>query len=311
MKRGARLLLGAVAAGALTVVALGAWVGSDLPGWLQWGQRVPIDRALGPAQVIDAQTGPLYVWRGGVATGPTVVLVHGFADSGPGWGAVAGELARHHPVVVPSLPGHGRSAPGPSESLSVAQLEQGFAAVMRQVDGPVALVGNSLGGLIVTRWAAAHPERVSRLVLVNAAVLRSPIDRADLIPKNAAALNRKNKYIVGDTFPELGWPIAGAMIALQDQPRYDALYDDVMAQPVWAEAALDGLSVPLTAVWGTPDPFLPLATVGEPLVARVPGAELVELPGCAHAPQYSCPAKLVEVLEGLLAPRQRLRGVEG
>ena len=304
MKPGIRVRFGLVGAGLLATVALGAWVASDLPGWLQWAQRVPINQALGPAQVLQAQTGPLYVWRGGVQTGPTVVLVHGFADSGPGWGAVAGELAKHHPVVVPSLPGHGRSAPGPNESLSVAQLEQGFAAVMDQVDGPVVLVGNSLGGLVVTRWAAAHPDRVARLVLVNAAVLRAPLNRADLIPKDAAALNRKNKAIVGDAFPELGWPFAGAMIALQDQPRYYALFDDVVAQPAWAEPVLDSLSMPLTAVWGTPDPFVPLAIVGEPLVARVPGSELIELPGCAHAPQYSCPDKLVDVLEGLLA-RQR------
>lgn len=115
---------------------------------------------------------------GGVSTavleggqGPPVVLLHGQGGWAGMWLPVIPELMETHRVVAPDLPGLGASEvpDGPPDAAGVLA----WLGELIQRIGPVppALVGASLGASIAARFAIAHPERLSRLVLVGAGSL--------------------------------------------------------------------------------------------------------------------------------------------
>lgn len=105
--------------------------------------------------------------------GPPLVLVHGLSGSSSNWAELAPLLAERHRVLIPELPGHGRSAPLPA-----AQTLNGYADRVRlsaAAEGmlPAPFVGHSLGGSVVLRLALRWPADVSALVLAASAGIAS------------------------------------------------------------------------------------------------------------------------------------------
>ncbi len=98
--------------------------------------------------------------------GPEVVLVHGLGGSHLNWMCVAPLLAERRRVIVPDLPGFGLSPRQGRVTLARAR-----EALLRLIDdvatGPVTLVGHSWGGAVALMTAAARPDAVSRLMLVD------------------------------------------------------------------------------------------------------------------------------------------------
>ena len=103
--------------------------------------------------------------------GPPVVLLHGQGGWSGMWLPVVPELVKTHRVVAPDLPGLGASEvpDGPPDAARV--LAWLGDLIERTCPVPPALVGASLGASIAARFAIAHPDRVSRLVLVGAGSL--------------------------------------------------------------------------------------------------------------------------------------------
>jgi 2-succinyl-6-hydroxy-2,4-cyclohexadiene-1-carboxylate synthase len=96
------------------------------------------------------------------------VLLHGFTGSSASWGerVIDGLTgARLTPVLV-DLPGHGRNSG--SGDPPIITLDDALATVAAAGDWPTDLAGYSMGGRIALHFAAAYPERVSRLVLESA-----------------------------------------------------------------------------------------------------------------------------------------------
>jgi pimeloyl-ACP methyl ester carboxylesterase len=97
---------------------------------------------------------------------PALVLVHGLGASGRSLERVAPLLAARFRVLVPDLPGFGDTG-GPH-----ATIEGMARAVLEALDedgvGEFAAAGHSMGGLVATALAELAPDRVTRLVLVNA-----------------------------------------------------------------------------------------------------------------------------------------------
>jgi pimeloyl-ACP methyl ester carboxylesterase len=102
-------------------------------------------------------------------TGLTIVLLHGFMDSGATWDMVAPVLARAgHDVLAPDLRGFGQSdyvGPGGYYHFPdyVADLAELVDAVAPRRLG---IVGHSMGGTVAALYAGAHPDRVERLALL-------------------------------------------------------------------------------------------------------------------------------------------------
>ncbi|MFE7416318.1 alpha/beta fold hydrolase [Rhodococcus sp. NPDC057529] len=102
--------------------------------------------------------------------GPTVLLLHG---GGPGASGVSNysrnidELAKHFRVVVPDLPGYGRSTKGIDQNDPFGYLADSIRGLLDRLGIERAhLVGNSYGGACALRLALDTPERVHRMVLM-------------------------------------------------------------------------------------------------------------------------------------------------
>lgn len=103
-------------------------------------------------------------------SGPTVVLLHASFMSLRFWDQLAAALSKQHRVVRLDFPMAGLTGPDPRQLYSMernAQLLDGLLAQLK-VD-TFSLLGTSSGGIVAFRYAAARPERVTRLILVNSA----------------------------------------------------------------------------------------------------------------------------------------------
>ena len=101
-------------------------------------------------------------------TGPAVVLLHGYGDTGDMWIPLATELARDHTVVVPDLRGMGLSAiptGGFTKKTQAADVAGVLDALkIDQLD----VVGHDIGNMVAFAFAASRPERTTRLVMMDA-----------------------------------------------------------------------------------------------------------------------------------------------
>ncbi len=110
----------------------------------------------------------LHVRVGG--SGPAVLLLHGYGESGDMWVALAAELARDHTVVVPDLRGMGRSARATTgfDKKNQAVDMAGVLDALGVANADV--VAHDIGNMVAFRIAAQYPQRVRRLVLIDAPV---------------------------------------------------------------------------------------------------------------------------------------------
>jgi pimeloyl-ACP methyl ester carboxylesterase len=111
-----------------------------------------------------------------------LVLVHGGRDHARNWDWVARAMRDEWHVVCPDLRGHGDSGWSPDGSYSMAYLVADLAQLVHQIsDGPICLVGHSLGGATTLRYAGVHPERVRKLVALEGLGI-SPLDQRETTP---------------------------------------------------------------------------------------------------------------------------------
>lgn len=102
-------------------------------------------------------------------TGPAVVLIHGFGDTGDMWAPLAERLVKDHTVVVPDLRGMGLSSHPETgyEKKNEAQDIAGVLAALK-VSGPVALVTHDIGNMVGYAFAAQNRDQVTRWVVMDA-----------------------------------------------------------------------------------------------------------------------------------------------
>jgi pimeloyl-ACP methyl ester carboxylesterase len=207
--------------------------------------------------------------------GPPVVLLHSSGEFAALWMRVIPDLVTTHRVVVPDLPGHGASvvADGHLDTDHVvAWLD---ALIEHTCPSPPALVGHGLGGAIAARFAIAHPDRLSRLVLVDALGL----DRFEPAPSFGLALHRFMEQPTEHTQDEFfrqcfvdldglrqqlgqSWePLAAYALDRARTPGMQAALGNLMPQlglPPIPPADLARISVPTTLIWGRHDLQVPL-----------------------------------------------------
>ena len=102
-----------------------------------------------------------------LGSGPGLILLHGIGTSGlANWHPVADQLAAEHTLVLPNLPGSGRSPlpGGPLDADTVA--DQVMATAVEAGPQRFALAGTSLRAAVAVKAAARYPDLVSRLVTV-------------------------------------------------------------------------------------------------------------------------------------------------
>lgn len=241
-----------------------------------------------------AQAGPYGLRYLEAGSGPPLVLVHGLGSSAmQDWGRLMAPLGRSFHVYAPDLPGFGRSE-RPDVPYGIPLQVEAVRAFMAAVGVSRArVVGNSMGGWIVARLAAEHPELVERLVLVAPAGMRpqdaAPIPAELLLPRDEEGL-RQLVAVVRHKPPPLPSFLARDILArkLRDEWIVRRTLESIRGGRHWLNGTLARATMPALIVWGRQDRLIP-AAYAEPLQAELPNATLRLLGDCGHVPMADCP----------------------
>jgi pimeloyl-ACP methyl ester carboxylesterase len=256
--------------------------------------------------------------------GDPVLLLHGFPQTGDCWHRVAESLSVRHRVIVPDLPGFGRSSSPPS--YDAAAVAGTLGALLDAVDAPRAtIVGHDWGGSLSFALALAHPERVERLVVTNA-----PFRKLDL--------KRGFHFLAFNIpmLPEVAFRLAGDRLVTfmlrAGSARKEVMHDDavrpyveayrtganvtsamsyyrtvtrsVIARRFRRGPSSDGpprrIAAPTLIVWGMRDPALP-ASVLESIERDIPQARVVRLDDVGHFVPDEAPEELARAIEDFIA----------
>ena len=236
---------------------------------------------------------------------PAIVLLHGAGFDHTTWALHSRWFAHHGFVVLaPDLPGHGRSAGAPLET--IADMADWTAALLDAAGVANArLVGHSMGSLIALETAARHPAKVSALSLIGTAATMTV--GPDLL-KAAEANDHDAVDMVsiwglgyqaglgGSLAPGL-WMHTGAQRVLE-ACRPGVLFNDLTACNAYqgALAAAAQVKVPATLILGERDMMTP-ARAGKALAAAMPNSRTVVLPGAGHMMMAERPDELLAALQ--------------
>jgi 3-oxoadipate enol-lactonase len=225
--------------------------------------------------------------------GPPLLLVHGFGGAAWNFSELAPLLPGKR-LILPDLPGHGGSSPLPAPTLA------GFADVLAQLlDGPVDVLGHSLGGVVALRLAERHPSLVRRLVLAAPAGISSSTRVAELTialtgiiqPGRIAgrrlgrvARSRRLRNLVFGGF-EVANPDLLTERAVHGFLRGPTMHTDALGAGLALAADdprrdLDRVRCPVLILWGARDKQVPLDDGFE--YARRLGAPLRVIADCGH-----------------------------
>jgi pimeloyl-ACP methyl ester carboxylesterase len=237
---------------------------------------------------------------------PSVVLIHGAGFDHSAWALHSRYFAHHgHSVLVPDLPGHGRSA-GPALR-TIAEMADWISALLDAARAASAqLIGHSMGSLIALEVAARHPQKVSALGLVGtaAAMTVGPDLLKAAEANDQAAIDMVSIWglgfgagLGGSLAPGL-WMHGGAQRVLQACAP-GVLFSDLSACNAYANAlpAAAKLKIPTTLVLGERDMMTP-AKAGKTLAAAIPNARTVVLHGAGHMLMSERPDELLAALKG-------------
>jgi len=119
-------------------------------------------------QDITVEGVKIHVRVGG--TGPAVVMLHGFGDTGDMWAPLAADLAKDHTVVVPDLRGLGLSSipDGGYDKKTQAGDIRGVLAALGIEHAVV--IGHDIGTMVAFAYASRYPQLTDRLVVMDAPV---------------------------------------------------------------------------------------------------------------------------------------------
>jgi pimeloyl-ACP methyl ester carboxylesterase len=232
-------------------------------------------------------------------SGAPLVLVHGAGGSADLWQPQLDGLGDVARVIAPDLPGHGpRRGRGGRSIAAYADWLNGFLETLG--DGPVVLVGHSMGGAIAQSVALARPERLAGLVLVGTGarlrVLARILDLLRERPGDGIGLIQQLSYAAA-TPPEC---VAVVDRVLRAGAPLVTLGDYLACDRFDARARLGVIRTPTLVVAGTEDRLTPVA-YSRFLAEAIAGARLVEIAGAGHFPQLEQPAAVNAAIRGFLA----------
>jgi pimeloyl-ACP methyl ester carboxylesterase len=255
----------------------------------------------------------LHVRDSGPKNAPAVLLLHGFGSSLHTWEPWAAVLAGDMRVISLDLPGTGLSAPDPNADYSDTRTLEILLALMDRLGiARTSLAGNSIGGRIAWTFAAKHPDRVNKLVLVSPDGFASPGFEYGKQPKVSATV-KLMRYALPKPLLRMSLAPAYANPAVLT----DALatrYHDLMLAPGTRDAMiarmeqtvlvnpvplLKRISAPALLVWGEQDAMIPFANSADYLKA-LPGSTLISFPGVGHLPHEEAPSQTIAAVHSFL-----------
>jgi pimeloyl-ACP methyl ester carboxylesterase len=226
----------------------------------------------------------------------TIVCIHGAGGQAEQWKYQIDHFSRNYRVLVPDLRGHGQSDQ-PRSSYSLEEFLWDFTQMLEQlkVAEPFVLMAHSFGGPIALTFAAAQPQRISKLVLIATApemhlnpfyeaLLKLPLPlralerlKPLLMPGFFAPLFVLQRILSGTLFPWRGW------------------------------ALLPTITTPTLIIGGQFDFIVPVSVL-QRTRAELTNARFELIRYARHLPQLERPDAVNRQIEGFIERRRSWRG---
>ena len=296
----------------LGVVFLGAGV------WLYTPDRpraaLEATYAAPPSTFVDIAGVRLHLRDTGPRDAPAVVMLHGFGASLHTWDDWAALLESDVRIIRIDLPGFGLTGPDPTGDYTDARSIAVLLALLDRLGVQRAtFIGNSMGGRIAWAFAAAHPDRVAKLVLVSPDGFAGPgVEYGK--PQEVPALMQVLPYTLPRSMLRANLAIAyadqGRLTDATVQRTYDMMVAPGVRSAIVARMRqmvlpdpvplLRRLAMPTLLLWGDKDGMIPVSNAQDYLAA-LPNASLVVVPGIGHVPQEEAPRESITPLRDFLA----------
>jgi len=239
-----------------------------------------------------------------ISTKNAVLVLHGWGVGSGSWVEVAESLARDgFRVVCPDMPGFGKSAEPekPWKIEDYVKFVEDFAAGLGLEK--FYLLGHSFGGGVAAVYAAAHSNKVEKLVLCDSAIIRK--ERLDWRQEYAKKMARGGKFLLGLPFMGGILPVARKIIYRfagvhdyhQTSPLMKKVFQNIVKEDLSAFAAL--IKTPTLIIWGDSDKSTPVEDAYE-LNKIIPGAKLEIIENCGHNPHRTHNEELVKKISEFL-----------
>ena len=288
---------------------------------------------------IELPTGvALDVQFGGAQGGEPVVLLHGFPESHRTWRAVAPALAEDHFVVAPDQRGFGGSdRPQEVEAYKADRIVEDLLALADALDiDRFTLVGHDWGGAVAWLAALRHPERIARLVIINAPhplifqrdvvedpaqraasqyirAFRNPMMEAGIEAMGLATFFDKSfgGHVDLSIIPAEerqayidDWARDGALTSMLNWYRATELVvpetDEDVSTPMWTKLPFPHVTMPTLVVWGMKDKAL-LPVQLEGLDGLVDDLRIVTVADAGHFVPWERPETVIAAVRDFLA----------
>jgi pimeloyl-ACP methyl ester carboxylesterase len=227
-----------------------------------------------------------------------VILLHGLGGSTQVWQLNIAALAEKYHVVVPDQIGFGKSDK-PLVNYRIRTYVDFLDQFCKQLGiERASLVGNSMGGWIATAFTAAFPDRVDKLVLVDAAGHAPP---KDLDTRSFYGLNPTTregmKVLVAKVFYNKLFLTDAAIdqaitarLAAGDGYTINSITESIIRGEDFLDDAVKTVKRPTLIIWGRQDGLVPVSE-GEQFNKDIAGSKFVVFDQCGHMPQIEKPAE--------------------
>lgn len=235
---------------------------------------------------------------------PTVVFIHGAEHDHSVWALQSRYLAHHgRGVLAVDLPGHGRSAGPPLDSVEaiadwvIALLDA--AGVQRAT-----LIGHSMGSLVSVECAARYPDRIGKIVLVGTAFPMKVSDELlnatrddEPLAQDMVNIWSHSAYAQYPSNPGPGFWVMGANLRVMQRQKPGVMHVDFKACNDYANGitAAGKVKVPAMLIVGRRDVMTPPRAAKE-LAAALPDKRIVEISGTGHALMAEKPDEVLDAL---------------
>jgi len=271
-----------------------------------------------PSTFIDVQGMHVHLRDEGPRTDPVpIVLLHGTSSSLHTWDGWAEELKSSRRVIRFDLPGFGLTGPSADGDYRIESYVRFVAAMLDQLGvSRCVIAGNSFGGEVAWETALAHPERVEKLILVDAAgypfqsksipigfrIARIPLLNRLMeftLPRSLVESSVRNVY--GDpakVTPELVDRYFAITLRAGNRRALAQRFEQ--APPGLHADRIAALKLPTLILWGGRDRLIPPADA-ENFHRDIAGSRLRIFGELGHVPQEEDPAATVAVARQFLS----------
>ncbi len=230
--------------------------------------------------------------------GKTVLILHGWGGSSDSWKEVIEILENKFKVVCPDLPGFGKTD-FPKFAWELKDYVKWLSQFVEKLNlNKFYLLGHSFGARIAVKFAVLFPQKIEKLILVDAAGIKPQINLKTkfvflLAKMGNAIFSRKPFHKFQDSVSSIFYKI----FRIKDYARAKGVMKETMKK-ILAEDLLPELSkieLETLIVWGKEDRILPLKYAFL-FQKEIKNSKLKVLPKIGHSPHLECPEKLSQIL---------------